>query len=134
MRERINIVLPGSTIQTIDRLARPGQRSRFIDNAVRHYVRNCSKEALRRQLELTAVRDRDLDGEITADWFAADQHIWQQSDEPTPGSQPPEAGRDLPHRARPTLGLEIQKTRPALIIRNDISNRFPGYHHRGPHR
>jgi metal-responsive CopG/Arc/MetJ family transcriptional regulator len=45
-RKRINIVLPEATIRTIDRMAMPGERSRFIDQAVRHYVANQSAEAL----------------------------------------------------------------------------------------
>ena len=34
MSKRLNIVLPETTVKTIDRLARPGERSRFIDKAV----------------------------------------------------------------------------------------------------
>jgi hypothetical protein len=45
MSKRINIVLPEATIQTIDRMAKPGQRSRFINHAVQHYVQNRSTEA-----------------------------------------------------------------------------------------
>jgi hypothetical protein len=63
-------------MQTLDRMAGPGERSRFIDQAVRHYVANLSVEALRAQLELTAVRDRDLDREIAAEWSAVDQETW----------------------------------------------------------
>jgi hypothetical protein len=36
MSRHINIILPDVTIQTIDRMAKPGERSRFIDQAVRH--------------------------------------------------------------------------------------------------
>src|ERR1022692_2890524 len=78
MSKRINIVLPETTIRTIDRMAPPGQRSRFIDQAVQHFVANRSAEALRAQLEHAAVRDRDLDREIAADWFAVDQESWQR--------------------------------------------------------
>ena len=77
-RKRINIVLPEATIRTIDRMAVPGERSRFIDQAVRHYVANQSAEALRTRLEQATVRDRDLDREIAADWFAVDQEIWHR--------------------------------------------------------
>ena len=64
MRKRINIVLPEATVSTIDRLVKPGERSRFIDLAVQHYVSHRSAEALRNQMEQTAIRDRDLDVEI----------------------------------------------------------------------
>jgi CopG family transcriptional regulator/antitoxin EndoAI len=78
MGKRINIVLPETTIRTIDGIAKAGHRSRFIDQAVRYFVANRSAEALRAQLERAAIRDRDLDREIAADWFAVDRTSWQQ--------------------------------------------------------
>ena len=82
MSKRINIVLPETTIQTIDRIVKPGERSRFINQAVQHFVTHRSNEALRSQLERTAVRDQDLDREVAADWFAVDQQAWQRLEEP----------------------------------------------------
>ena len=81
MRKRINIVLPEATVHTIDRLAKPGERSRFINQAVQHFVMHRSSEALRAKLERAVVRDQDLDREITADWFAVDNEAWQRLDE-----------------------------------------------------
>ena len=80
MSKRINIVLPEATIQTIDRMAKPGQRSRFIDRAVQPFVSHRSTEAIRTQLERAAVRDQDLDREIAADRFAVDNEAWQHLD------------------------------------------------------
>ncbi len=77
MSKRINIVLPETTIQAIDRLANPGQRSLFINQAVQHFISHRSTEALRTQLEHAAVRDRDLDREIAADWSAVNKEGWQ---------------------------------------------------------
>jgi CopG family transcriptional regulator / antitoxin EndoAI len=79
--KRINIVLPEATVQTIDRMAKPGQRSRFINAAVQHYVANRSIEALRAQLERATVRDRDLDREVARDWFAVDHETWKKLDD-----------------------------------------------------
>jgi metal-responsive CopG/Arc/MetJ family transcriptional regulator len=42
MSKRINIVLPEATVRTIDRMVKPGQRSRFVDQAVKHFVANRS--------------------------------------------------------------------------------------------
>jgi len=81
MNKRINILLPESTVRTIDRLAKPGERSRFINEAVQHFIVHRSTEALRRQLERAAVRDRDLDREVAADWIAVDQESWQNLEE-----------------------------------------------------
>jgi hypothetical protein len=80
MNKRINIVLPEATILAIDRMAAPGQRSRFIDQAVHHFVSHRSTEALRAQLERTAIRDRDLDVEISAEWQFVDKQAWQRFD------------------------------------------------------
>jgi CopG family transcriptional regulator / antitoxin EndoAI len=80
MSKRINIVLPETTIQTIDRMVKAGQRSRFINQAVQHFVSHRSTEALRSQLEHATVRDQDLDREIAGDWLAVDQQAWQTLD------------------------------------------------------
>lgn len=92
MGKRINIVLPEATVQTIDRMTGPGQRSRFIDRAVQHYVANQSIEALRARLERAAVRDQDLDREVAADWFAVDHETWRQLDGVTPRRKPAARG------------------------------------------
>ncbi|MFN0165491.1 MAG: ribbon-helix-helix domain-containing protein [Bryobacteraceae bacterium] len=78
MNRRISVVLPDETLRRIDRLAKPGGRSRFINEAVRHFVATRSAAPLRRQLELAAVRDRDLDIEVAADWFAVDRQTSQE--------------------------------------------------------
>ncbi len=100
MSKRINIVLPEATIKTIDEMAKPGQRSRFIDLAVQHFVASTSAQALRARLEQTAVRDQDLDQEITSDWFAVDQESWRNLD------QQPKAGKKpaTPAAGKSTLG------------------------------
>jgi hypothetical protein len=80
LNKRINIVLPETTIRAMSRIARPGERSRFIDQAVRHFVAHSSSEAIRMQLEKAAIRDRDLDREIGNDWQAVDNEAWQRPD------------------------------------------------------
>lgn len=78
MAQRINIMLPEETVRTIDRIARPGQRSRFIQRAIQHYVETRSPEALQERLKAAALRDSDLDLDISRDWFAVDQEQWQR--------------------------------------------------------
>lgn len=77
--KRINVILPETTLKTIDRLVQKGERSRLIDKAVRHYVATRSPEVLRQQLQLATIRDRDLDSEIALDWIAVDNE-WQHID------------------------------------------------------
>jgi CopG family transcriptional regulator/antitoxin EndoAI len=49
MRHRINITLPQETVQLIDRVAERGDRSRFIDEAVRDYVSRRSRQHLKKR-------------------------------------------------------------------------------------
>lgn len=77
MTQRINITLPESTLRTLNRLAKPGERSRFIDKAVQHYAATRSQEALREQLRETSLRDRDLDQQVMDDWASVDSEGWQ---------------------------------------------------------
>jgi CopG family transcriptional regulator/antitoxin EndoAI len=81
MAKRINVILPEATVRTIDRMSRPGLRSRFIERAVQHYITTASPEALQERLKQAALRDHDLDVEIASDWFAVDQEQWQKLDD-----------------------------------------------------
>ena len=91
MAKRINVILGDDTVRTIDRLSRPGLRSRFIERAVEHYVTTASPEALQERLKQAALRDRDLDLEIASDWFAVDREQWQNLDKQE--KRKPRAGR-----------------------------------------
>ena len=102
MAKRINIMLPESTVRTIDRMVQPGHRSRFIDRAVQHYVATASPEALQVRLKEAALRDHHLDLEIVNDWFAVDQEQWQKLD--TQESPRKRAGRkEVKSTSRPSI-------------------------------
>lgn len=81
MAKRINVILPERTLETIDRLVKPGQRSHLIDKAVQHYVATRSPEGLREQLKVSTIRDRDLDREVMTDWAAVENESWQHLEE-----------------------------------------------------
>ena len=51
MHKRINVTLPVETIRLIERVTSKGNRSRFIDQAVQHYVDTTGRAILRRRLE-----------------------------------------------------------------------------------
>ena len=80
MAKRISVILPEATISTINRLAKPGERSRLIDKAVQHYAATRTAEALRERLKQSAIRDRDLDMEEIDEWAAVDHESWQRLD------------------------------------------------------
>ena len=59
--KRIDVVMPAKTLRAIDKMTRPGQRSDLINRAIEHYVATQSTDAIRKRLEMTAVRDLDTD-------------------------------------------------------------------------
>jgi hypothetical protein len=110
MGKRINIVLPEATIRTIDRMAKPGQRSHFIENAVQHFVAHRSAEALRALLEHTAIRDLDLDREVNADWIFVDRASWhnlESSEYQTAAT--PKGAKSTSRRSIPRSGAKFRK-------------------------
>ncbi len=76
MKRRINVVLAEETIQLIDRLADKGSRSRFIDEAVRHFVDSVGRAKLRRQLKEGAERRATRDLALASEWFAIEEESW----------------------------------------------------------
>src|SRR6266849_6804853 len=77
MAKRINVVLQDETVRAVNRAAKPGERSRFINRAVQYYAATHSPAALRERLKQAALRDRDLAEEIARDWRAVDREAWQ---------------------------------------------------------
>jgi len=77
MNKRLNITLPEQTVPLMDRVAGQGQRSSFIDRAVRRYVKEETRANLRKQLtepmqhiRRTIGRQQDLQLASTATPYA----------------------------------------------------------------
>jgi metal-responsive CopG/Arc/MetJ family transcriptional regulator len=68
--ERINITLSGQTLQMIDRVAKKGDRSSFIDAAVHFYIDKIGQRQLRKLLREGAEKHVSRDLQITQDWFS----------------------------------------------------------------
>jgi CopG family transcriptional regulator/antitoxin EndoAI len=79
MRKRINITLPEETIELIDRVTEEGNRSRFIDEAVRHYIQETGRANLRKRLQEGAVRRAERDLHLAEEWFKIDEEVWRAS-------------------------------------------------------
>ena len=99
MPKRINIILRETTIRTLNRLAKRGERSRLIDEAVQHYAATRSVEALRDRLKDASVHDRGLDREVTQEWFEADSEAWRNI-EAQPERKAGGSAAKLPHETR----------------------------------
>jgi CopG family transcriptional regulator/antitoxin EndoAI len=69
MSKRINIILPDKTVAVLDRVTTPGNRSRFIDRAVKHFIESGGKANLRERLKKETMANADRDLAIAAEWF-----------------------------------------------------------------
>lgn len=81
MHRRVNITLPDATIRLIDRVARKGDRSFLISEAVRHYVASVGKARLRRLLKEGALRHAERDRRLAEEWSALDEAPWREDPE-----------------------------------------------------
>ena len=64
MNRRLNITLPEQTVRILDRAVPRGQRSKVIDQAVTHFVKEQGRANLRRQLALGATARSERDREM----------------------------------------------------------------------
>ena len=78
MSKRINIMLPDQTVKILDKVAVKGDRSRFISQAILHYVQTQSQANLRERLKQGALANSKLDLEIAEEWFPVEQEAWQK--------------------------------------------------------
>lgn len=78
MHKRVNVTLPEETIRLIDRAAERGDRSRFIDAAVKYFVRRRGRAQLRRLLEEGAERRAARDLAIAEEWLPVDRDAWRR--------------------------------------------------------
>ena len=77
MHRRINITLPEQTIRLIDRVAKKGDRSFLISEAVHRYVASVGKTRLRRLLKEGALRHAERDLKVAEDWSSLDGTSWR---------------------------------------------------------
>lgn len=77
--KRINITLPGETLQLLDRITERGERSRLINEAVRFYAKEIGKSKLRRQLMEGAIRHAKRDLLLAEEWFNIEEESWNKN-------------------------------------------------------
>jgi len=84
MSKRINIILPDKTVAVLDRVTTKGNRSRFIDRAVRQLIELEGKANLRDRLKQEALANSDRDLEMAVEWFPLEEEAWQTSEKSAP--------------------------------------------------
>src|ERR1700756_3533750 len=100
MSKRVNIMLPDATVKVLDRVAPKGDRSRFISQAVLHYVQTQSAANLRERLKQGALANAKLDLEIAEEWFPVEQQAWQKLDQEEQAKKPSRsAGKSTSRRS-----------------------------------
>ena len=69
MVRRLNISLPESTVELIDRVAGKGRRSALIDRAVLQFMEQESRANIRAQLAAGARDRAGRDLQLAEEWF-----------------------------------------------------------------
>ncbi|OGG72864.1 hypothetical protein A3A38_05000 [Candidatus Kaiserbacteria bacterium RIFCSPLOWO2_01_FULL_53_17] len=77
--KRVNVTLPTETLRLLDRVAQKGDRSGFVDRAVRFYVEETGRANLKKQLRRGAVAHAKRDLSIAEEWFPLEEEVWQKS-------------------------------------------------------
>jgi CopG family transcriptional regulator/antitoxin EndoAI len=99
MSKRVNIMLPDQTVKVLDRVAPKGERSRFISQAVLHYVQTQGRANLRERLKQGALANAKLDLEIAEEWFQVDQELWQRLEKEEAKKPSRSAGKSTSRRS-----------------------------------
>ena len=81
MHRRVNITLAEETIRLIDRSATKGGRSRFIDEAVKFFVRERRRADLKALLKEGAVKRAKRDLSVAEEWFLLEEETWRSRKE-----------------------------------------------------
>lgn len=75
--KRLNITLPESTVALLETVANKGERSTFIDNAIKAYVKQIKRETLREKLKEGAIARSERDLNLADEWFEIDEELWK---------------------------------------------------------
>ncbi|MGL5805014.1 MAG: CopG family ribbon-helix-helix protein [Xenococcaceae cyanobacterium] len=79
MNRRINITLPDETLESLDRVVAKGDRSSFINKAVKSYIAEIQKKRLAEQLKEGAIRRAERDLNLAESWFSLEEEAWLEN-------------------------------------------------------
>jgi CopG family transcriptional regulator/antitoxin EndoAI len=77
-RKRVNISLPEETLRLLDRVAKPGERSALITEAVTAYLGEHRRKALRNRLKQGALIRAGRDRPLAEEWFPLEEDAWER--------------------------------------------------------
>ncbi len=78
IHKRLNITLPESTVNLLETVANKGERSIFIDSAIKSYIKQTKQSELREGLKAGAIARRERDLNLADDWFEIEEELWQK--------------------------------------------------------
>lgn len=78
LHKRLNITLPASTVELLETVANKGERSIFIDTAIRSYIKQTKQESLRESLKKGAIARSQRDLNLSEEWFDIEEELWQK--------------------------------------------------------
>lgn len=76
--KRLNITLPESTVLLLEAAADKGERSVFIDVAIKSYIKQIKQENLRERLKAGAIARSQRDLALSKEWFETEEDLWQK--------------------------------------------------------
>ena len=77
VHKRLNITLPESTVALLETVANKGERSTFIDNAIKAYIKQEKQKSLRERLKEGAIARTKRDLTLAEEWFEIEEELWQ---------------------------------------------------------
>ncbi len=77
VHKRLNITLPESTVTLLETVANKGERSTFIDAAIRKHIHEIRKENLREEIKAGSIANAERDLEIAREWFDLEEEVWR---------------------------------------------------------
>jgi CopG family transcriptional regulator / antitoxin EndoAI len=76
--KRLNITLPESTVTLLESVANKGERSTFIDNAIKAYIKQNKQKTLRESLKEGSIARSERDLSLADKWFEIEEELWQK--------------------------------------------------------
>ena len=77
VHKRLNITLPESTVALLETVANKGERSTFIDSAIKAYIKQEKQKSLRERLKEGAIARSERDLNLANEWFEIEEELWQ---------------------------------------------------------
>jgi CopG family transcriptional regulator/antitoxin EndoAI len=73
--QRVDVTLPKETVRLLERIAKKGDRSRLVDQAIRYFAKEMSRGNLRKKLREGAMVNASRDLNLVEEWFPIDDEI-----------------------------------------------------------